>query len=235
MKHAKEELLNQLCHRLLDYDQEIAEVVLFGSSVYAPERARDVDLLVFTRGEKDRRDYWKAVGDLLFDVDVVVTKVGESLDGSFAWQVLGAHRVLYGDGSCLREAASHLRNPPSPNPFEEAWTAIETAKRYVKDAEEAPNEALKDAHIRDAFNKLFHAARLASMAYLATDETRWGRVKRMLPSEFEDEFQDFIDTLHVDYFYYGKYPKERIKEEFEIWLEKVKDYVKHLSEEASTK
>jgi predicted nucleotidyltransferase len=235
MKHLKEEILNQLCHRLLDYDQEIAEVILFGSSVYAPERAMDVDLLVFTKGEKDRLDYWDAIGDLLFDVDVMVTKVGESLDGSFAWQVLGAHRVLYGDGSCLREATSSLRNPLSPNPFEEAWAAIEAAKIYMRDAEEAPNEALKDAHVKDAFNKLFHAARLASMAYLATDETRWGRVKRMLPSEFEDEFQDFIDILHVAYFYYGKYPTERIGEEFEIWFERVKGYVSRLSEEAGSK
>jgi hypothetical protein len=183
VKHL-EERLEKLCKRLLRYDPEVVEVVLFGSSVYAPERAKDVDLLVFTKGEKERLGYWDAVGDFPFGVDVAVMKVGEPLKGDFAWQVLGAHRVLYGDGSYLKEATFNIGNPP----LEEAWTAIETAKRYMKDAEEAPNESLKDVHIRDAFNKLFHAARLASMAYLAIDETRWGKVKRMLPSKLREEF-----------------------------------------------
>lgn len=223
MKRSKEE---GLCKQLLNYDPKVVEVVLFGSSVYAPGRARDVDLLVFTKGNKDRHGYLDAVDDL-FGVDVVVTRVGEPLKGDFAWHVLGSHRVLYGDGSFLREATLGLGDPP----FEETWTAIETAKRYIKDAEEATTEALKDAHIRDAFNKLFHAARLASMSYLATNETRWGKVKRALSSdEFSNKFEDFIDILHVEYFYHGRYPKERASEEFEAWLGKVEGYVRRLIE-----
>ena len=222
MKRSKEE---ELCKRLLNYDPKVVEVVLFGSSVYAPERARDVDLLVFTRGDEDRHGYLDAVDDL-FGVDVMVKRVGEALKGDFAWHVLGAHRVLYGDGSYLREATSN----PGNLPFEEAWAAIEAAKRYIKDAEEATTEALKDTHIRDAFNKLFHAARLASMAYLATEETRWGKVKGMLPPECGDKFEDFIDILHVEYFYHGRYPKERAREEFEAWLRRVEDYVRQLIE-----
>ncbi|HID87206.1 MAG TPA: nucleotidyltransferase domain-containing protein [Anaerolineae bacterium] len=223
MKRSKEE---ELCKRLLNYDPEVVEVVLFGSSVYAPERAKDVDLLVFTRGDKDRHGYLNAVDDL-FGVDVVVMRAGEPLEGDFAWHVLGAYQVLYGDGRYLREATSNLGDPP----FEGAWAAIEAAQRYIQDAEEASNEALKDIHTRNAFNQLFHAARLASMAYLATEETRWGRVKRMLSPEFADEFEDFIDILHVEYFYHGKYPKERARGEFEVWLERARDYVKHLIEQ----
>jgi len=222
MKCSKEE---ELCKRLLNYDSGVVEVVVFGSSVYAPEQARDVDLLVFTKGDKDRHGYLDAIDDL-FGVDVVVKRVGEPLEGDFAWHVLGAHRVLYGDGSYLREATSNLGNPP----FEEAWAAIETAKGLLSEAEKREG-AVKDRYIRLAFNELFHAARFASMAYLATEETRWGRVKGMLPPEFADEFEDFIDILHVKYFYHGKYPKEKAREEFEVWLERVQDYVKHLIEQ----
>ena len=221
MKRLKEE---ELCKRLLNYDPKVVEVVLFGSSVYAPERARDVDLLVFTRGGKDRHGYLDAIDDL-FGVDVVIKRVGEALKGGFAWHVLGAYQVLYGDGSYLREATSNRGDPP----FEEAWAAIEAAKGLLSEAEEREG-AVKDRYIRLAFNELFHATRLASMAYLATEETRWGKVKGMLPPEFGDKFEDFIDILHVEYFYHGRYPKERAREEFEAWLRRVEDYVRQLIE-----
>ena len=35
-----------ICKRLLGYDKDIVEIIQFGSSVYAPEHARDLDLLV---------------------------------------------------------------------------------------------------------------------------------------------------------------------------------------------
>ena len=34
-----------ICKRLLGYDKDIVEIIQFGSSVYAPEYALDVDLL----------------------------------------------------------------------------------------------------------------------------------------------------------------------------------------------
>lgn len=43
------EWLERIYRKLLEYDPGIVEIVQFGSPVYAPERARDVDLLVITR------------------------------------------------------------------------------------------------------------------------------------------------------------------------------------------
>jgi hypothetical protein len=40
--------------KLLEYDPEIVEIVQFGSSVYAPEHARDPDLLVITGSIRER-------------------------------------------------------------------------------------------------------------------------------------------------------------------------------------
>lgn len=50
--------LDGICKRLLDYDPGIVEIVQFGSSVYAPERAEDADLLVITEKSKDYSATW---------------------------------------------------------------------------------------------------------------------------------------------------------------------------------
>ena len=61
----------------------------------------------------------------------------------------------------------------------------------------------KDRRIRTAFNSLFHAARIAAMSYLATENARWGGIKRRLLQLYRAEFEEFINTLHIDYFYNG--------------------------------
>jgi len=53
---------------------EIVEVIQFGSSVYAPEHARDVDLLIITKNPRDYDGYLDAVEEVSppFNVDIVV-------------------------------------------------------------------------------------------------------------------------------------------------------------------
>lgn len=63
--------------KLLEYDPGIVEIVQFGSSVYAPRHARDMDLLVVTGKMKEYSGYLDAVAD--FDVDVLVFDVGKIL------------------------------------------------------------------------------------------------------------------------------------------------------------
>ncbi|MEM2510160.1 MAG: nucleotidyltransferase domain-containing protein [Candidatus Methanomethylicia archaeon] len=69
--------LMEICRRLLEYDSNIVEIVQFGSSVYASEYARDVDILVLTRRVRDYDGYLDAVciGDSPFNVDVVVMDI----------------------------------------------------------------------------------------------------------------------------------------------------------------
>jgi len=48
-----------------------------------------------------------------------------------------------------------------------------------------------------------------------------------LPQPYRNEFEEFINTLHVDYFYNGNYP-ENYEEAFEKRHEKVEDFVRRL-------
>jgi hypothetical protein len=73
--------LPKICEALLKADPEIVAIVQFGSSVYAPDLALDLDLLVVTRRKKDNRVYWDAVwgSGQPFWVDVVIVEAGEQL------------------------------------------------------------------------------------------------------------------------------------------------------------
>ncbi|MEM4971319.1 MAG: hypothetical protein QXE01_08725 [Sulfolobales archaeon] len=79
------EWLERICHRLLEYDPEIVEVIQFGSSVYAPEHARDVNLLVITRNPRDYDVYLDAVEEVSppFNVDIVAIGIGTKLREDF--------------------------------------------------------------------------------------------------------------------------------------------------------
>ena len=69
----------RICRRLVGYDKDIVEIIQFGSSVYAPEHARDLDLLVITKDKKEYGGYLDCLADLPFDMDVMVKEVGEKL------------------------------------------------------------------------------------------------------------------------------------------------------------
>lgn len=211
--------------RLLEHDPNIMEIVQFGSSVYAPKHARDLDLMIFTKERGgEPTDYMDKLYDLNlpYDIDVLVKEAGERLKPHLAISVRGAHRILHGDGRYLKEATMHV----DPT-FEEADATLELAKRYFKDAKAEGQASLRNIHLRDAFNKLFDAARIASMTYLATEDTSWGRMKGKLLTNYRKAFNQFVDRLHIDYFYHGNYPKD-YQGEFEKWYEKVKQYINRL-------
>jgi len=231
---------------LLEWDPDIVEVVQFGSSVYAAESARDLDLLIFTRSKKDYGVYLDATADIYdklnisFNIDVIPFEVGERLKEGFAVQVRGAYKVLHGNGRHLmgatgpavKKLAEKLQGDPT---FEEARTdiyGVEGAANVFKRCREAKGETEKDGCVRLAFNRLFDAARVASMAYLATEDARWGRLKRLLPSPYREKFGEFVRALHISYFYNGDYPRERLEEEFEKWLKEVENYILGLEAES---
>ena len=219
----------KICQRLLDYDPDIVEIVQFGSSVYAPRYARDLDLLVITREEKGYGGYLDCLDalDLPFNVDINVKEVGGKLKESFALQVMGSYEILYGSGEHLAQMAGRL-NPD----FEEARAYLRGARKDLELARESENEYDKEMRIRTAFNNLFHAARTASMAYLATEEARWGRIKKELPSPYKGQFEEFIKILHLKYFYDGAYPED-FKAEFERWRKRVEGFVEDLERQTS--
>jgi predicted nucleotidyltransferase len=211
---------------LLEYDPDIVEIIQFGSSVYAPEYAGDIDLLVFTKREKDYTKYFDSVNDcsdLSFDIDIVVKEIGTPLDRSLGYQVLGAYNVLYGTGDYLHDSVGKI----DPT-YEESWAKFRRGKKAFEDGSSSDNEIDRDTCFREAFDHLFHASRLAAMAYLSTDVTRWGKMKKQLPDEYRQDLDEFIRVLHVQYFYNGSYPREGTKEEFNRWCERVEEYIKRL-------
>jgi len=224
MRFRRDEL-KRICDRLVEYDPEIVEIIQFGSSVYAPKMAKDLDILVFTKRKRDYFGYLDAIDelDLPYDVDVVVKERNEKLDRSFIVGVFGAHRVLYGDGICLRNCFCLI--DPS---YEEAKAELKNAESIFRLGLETVEELRRDRFFRDAFDALFHASRLAAMTYLSTEEGRWGRLRRDLPQPYRDDFREFIEKLHVEYFYDGNYPKENVEMEFKKWAQKVEQFIREL-------
>ncbi|MFQ5825219.1 MAG: hypothetical protein ACE5JB_14315 [bacterium] len=53
-------------------DPDIIDIIQFGSSVYAPDLARDIDFLITTQSQKDDDLYLDAFDDLDIGVDVIV-------------------------------------------------------------------------------------------------------------------------------------------------------------------
>ena len=111
--------------------------------------------------------------------------------------------------------------------FWEAYAVLRKAKRDMDSVKELVGKEDREWSIRVAFNGLFHGARLAAMSYLATGDARWGGIKRRLPLPYKEEFENFIDVWHVDYFYNGNYP-ENYEAAFEKWYERVEDFVRRL-------
>jgi hypothetical protein len=227
---AVQDYLREVCRRLLEYDRDIVEIVQFGSSVYAPELSRDVDLLVVTRSVKEYAGYLDAANPEggLIDVDVVVLGVGDRPREELLRGVLGAFRVLYGSGEHLRRYAEELGDPT----FEEARSSLRVAAMLMGLALETTNLLDRDRLCREAFDALFHAARIASMTYLPAEAGRWGAMRRELPQPYRSRFDEFISVLHVKYFYNGEYPRDRAEEEFREWYRRVEAYISSLESEA---
>ncbi len=219
------DLLKELCARLVRADPDIRDIIQFGSSVYAPEQARDVDLLITTLHKKDLDVYWDALGDEFLNVDLIVREPGDRIGDWIAWGVWATGQVVYGDGETMQEAR---RDMPVPT-YDEARERIFMGDGFLEDAARAPNEIRRDALLRTAFNALFDAARSAAMTYLNTEQARWGILRRGLPQPYAEAFRRFIDTLHVRYFYDGEYPRQDVEGEYRRWRDEVSHFIEALA------
>ena len=222
--------LEELCRALLRADPDIQDIIQFGSSVYAPDLALDIDLLVTTAAKKDSDVYWDAVADWPVNVDIIVREPGERIGDWIALGILATHRVLYGDGTTIEEARTAMAIPT----YDEARERVLAADGFLDDAGNAPNEIRRDILYRTAFNALFDAARSAAMTYLATEETRWGELRRALPAPHSEEFRRFVNTLHIAYFYHSDYPRQDAEGEFQQWRERVSRFIEALEASALT-
>ncbi|MCS7187294.1 MAG: hypothetical protein RMK89_10120 [Armatimonadota bacterium] len=216
------ELLDTIVKRLLEIDDKIRSISLIGSFAWFPELARDVDIVVITESELPCDAYWEAISDLPKPVDIVVFRRGERAKGLAL--ALRAGVLLWGDVEAVKEATKDM---PVPT-FEQARRVAERARRYLEMGLSASDPVDRDMDIRNAFNGLFDAARMAAMCFLNTEESRWGELRRQLPSPFNEHFRQIIDTLHVAYFYNGLYPTENISEAFDRWQSEVSAFIEGL-------
>ena len=109
MAHITKQELDNLCETLRAADADIRDIVMFGSFVYAPSLARDIDLVVTTAKRKDYDVYLDAVADFPMNVDVIARQPGEAIGDRIAWGIKAVGQVLAGDGQTLEEV---MKVPP---------------------------------------------------------------------------------------------------------------------------
>jgi hypothetical protein len=216
--------LPKICEALLKADPDIVAIVQFGSSVYAPELALDLDLLVITQRKKDNGVYWNAVWSAgqPFWVDVVIVERGEQL-GFLSAAVRAFGRLVFGDEQVVQEVTKEM---PVPT-FDEARRILQAGEAYLRIAAQEQDPVIRETHYRNAFNSLFDAARLAAMAFLLTEETRWGVLADRLPDPFDQRFRAIIHDLHVAIFYRRELPLD-VEVEFERQRERVRQFIDDL-------
>lgn len=220
----RQEHLRQLCRALGEADSDIIDIIQFGSSVYAPELARDIDLLITTTAIKDEDLYWEAFDDLDIGVDVMVRTPGKVIGEDIAASVRLLGEVLLGDGETLKEAEVYMV-PPT---YDRARLSLETADTNLNAARKTKNEILKNEYFKVAFNRLFDAARNAVMAFLNTENSRWGQLRRALPKPYNEQFRRIVNTLHILYSYDGQYPEDNPDEAFMRWRKEVEQFIDEL-------
>lgn len=188
--------LPHLVSTLRAADPDIIEIVQFGSSVYAPCLARDVDLFVLTRAKKDYSVYLDAVADYPKNVDVMLKEPGESIGANIALVLVTFSRTLYGSGLIRQQAMKTMAVPT----FEQARKRIHLAEQDLARAQQETDQDYRDARYRLAFDWLFDAIRYAAMTFLHLDEqTRWSELPKKLPAPFNKQFRELISFLHVQF------------------------------------
>jgi len=219
--------LPRLAASLRRADPDIRDLVLFGSCAYAPDLAHDVDMVITTHCKKDEDTYWDAVEDFPVDVDFIVREPGQRIGDHIAASLCAWRAVLYGNGETLTEVREQM---PVPT-FEGVRKLFTRADRLLRSAHGESDATLKYDDYCSAFGKLFDIAREAAQAYLNTDVSRWGELRRSLPSPFDEQFREIINTVHVLYSYDGNYPEDRADEEYQRWREEVMRFVDDLEAE----
>jgi hypothetical protein len=216
--------LPKICEALLKADPDILAIVQFGSSVYAPELALDLDLLVITQRKKDDGVYWNAVwsSGQPFWVDIVIVERGEQL-GFLSAAVRAFGRLVFGEEQVVQEVTKEM---PVPT-FDEARRILQAGEAYLRIAAQEQDPVIRETHYRNAFNSLFDAARLAAMAFLLTEETRWGILANRLPDPFDQRFRSIVEDLHVAIFYRRVLPLD-VEAEFERQRERVRQFIDDL-------
>ncbi len=230
--------MERLAAAIIAADSSARDGVLIGSSVYAPAQARDYDIVVTTNARREALEQVRrAIADALNDethkeVDLVLRAPGDEIRGLARGILAGA--VLFGAGETIQEAAGFLDREGDwiLASFDEAAGYLEVGRQNLKLALRFHTGAVSDAHFKIAFDSLFHAARVAALTFMGSDKTGWGKIDKNLPPPFNEQFQSYVNTLHVLYGYEGHFPRGRkdVVEEFKRWETSVQQFVAEMEQ-----
>lgn len=218
--------LRRLCESLKKTDADLIDIIQFGSSVYAPELARDIDLLVTTRAKEKEEVYWDTFANLDLGADVIVRTPGQFMGKDIAASIRLMGNLLCGEGQTFQEAEDYMAVPT----YDRARKSLETAEVNLATAHQKKDPVLKDEFFKIAYDRLFDAARYAVMAFLNTDNARWGQLRHLLPSPFDQEFRQIINTLHIQYGYDGNYPQNDPDGAYRKWRQTVETFIQKLEQ-----
>lgn len=218
--------LRRLCESLKKTDADLIDIIQFGSSVYAPELARDIDLLVTTRAKEKEEVYWDTFANLDLGADVIVRTPGQFMGKDIAASIRLMGNLLCGEGQTFQEAEDYMAVPT----YDRARKSLETAEVNLATAHQKKDPVLKDEFFKIAYDRLFDAARYAVMAFLNTDDARWGQLRHLLPSPFDQEFRQIINTLHIQYGYDGNYPQNDPDGAYRKWRQTVETFIQKLEQ-----
>ncbi|MDA8333376.1 MAG: hypothetical protein M0Z41_00030, partial [Peptococcaceae bacterium] len=177
---AKDNVLMLFPELIRRVDPDVRDVILIGSAVYAPDLARDYDLVVTTRSDRDTSSLFDQLSDALSHiadkpVDIILRQPGEEIR-SLALGIL-AGCVLSGDGDTVEEAkTSFEKGCGVMASFVEAEAHLRAAVRNLDEAERLTDPSDKDVTYKSAFDHLFHAARHSALVYLQRSDTRWSGI-----------------------------------------------------------
>ncbi|MDA8066901.1 MAG: hypothetical protein M0031_15590 [Thermaerobacter sp.] len=228
----REMALQSLADTVRAVDLQVRDVVLIGSAVYAPDLARDYDLVVTTASS--RGDLFVDLYDALnqaanMPVDLILRHLGDKI-GNLARAII-CGRVLLGEGETIEEARMvYEEGGGAVASFKEAEACLRIGKEDFAAAIRYDDPEMKDRRFRSAFDSLFHGARIAAQTCLGKTETKWGGMARELPGPYGKEFRDFTDTLHIFFYYEGNYPKDlqAVEREFDQWKTRVEDFIEEM-------
>ncbi len=215
-------------------DAPVRDAVLIGSAAYAPAAARDLDIVITLQQPDQLRG---ALQDALEDatgrrVDLILRRPHEDV-GSLALAIL-AGEVIAGHGETIQEALVFFEEAGGvENSFKQAEACFLVAQTNLQWAMQQPDPEARLRYTMNAFDELFHAARTAALCYLGRDSAAWGKVDKVLPPPFGEQFTALSDTPHIRYGYEGRVPQESVDAEFERWQGQVRTFVDAMREKVA--
>ena len=227
--HATPTVLASAVEALLASDPGICAVTLIGSSVYAPERARDTDFVVVSSLPLAPSVYGKAISVARPDAgptDVVPLRIGQEL-GRLRLAVAAGMTLFGVNDATIATAVATMAD------FAEARSWLITADTMLQTAKAQQGEQAT-RFAQEAFQALFHGARTAAMALLGLTEHRCGEARRALPQPLRQQFSAIIDNCHIRYGYEARFPGQpaAVQELFAAWRAKASDFIAAAEREA---